>query len=413
MFRSVLGFLLMLASAGSLAGNDIWQTLFKEKLREATQGNSNAQFDVGTMYQNGRGTRADRSKAIEWFQKAAAQNNEQAASRLELLQSNEARFSKELARAEKGDVESQYNLANMYTTGVGVDIDPKQANIWYERAASQGYVKAEYKLGLIYYEGNGVKQNHKTAFKWFKSAAENGYPAAQYYLGKMYGAGQGTSRDYNLSLEWYSKAVEGGFNQARGEMIDIAEKLKTGEAEAIATAVDNQQVASREPAAQSAATTHSPTFTMEDLMLASWKRDEEHVPYLPSAITNCQIEDEKLVCYSIEQTRTTAGSTIKYKTKAIISNLTTDGSFDVIYRNLVINSEQHDASAGGKEEVVGSLDDSIESTHKVRTGWGKEHNMECRIMDSATVSCKKNKTHTLVLTTPQTIASGINGVSDP
>ena len=137
MFRSSLGFFLMLASATSLAGTDIWQTLFKEKLREATQGNSNAQFDVGTMYQNGRGTRADRSKAIEWFRKAAAQNNEQAASRLELLQSNEARFSKERARAEKGDVESQYNLANMYTTGVGVEIDPKKANIWYEKAASQ------------------------------------------------------------------------------------------------------------------------------------------------------------------------------------------------------------------------------------------------------------------------------------
>jgi len=403
MFRSALGFILMLASAGSLAGNDIWQTLFKEKLREASQGNSNAQYDVGTMYQNGRGTRASRSKAIEWYQKAAAQNNEQAASRLELLQSNEERFNKERARAEKGDVENQYNLANMYTTGVGVDIDPVQANTWYEKAASQGHVKAEYKLGLIYYEGNGVEQNDMTAFKWFKSAAENGYPAAQYYLGKMYGSGQGTRRDYNAALEWYSKAVEGGFNQARGEMIDVTEKLKAGEA----SEPGSDKITSREPADQPSATApDAASFTMDDLMLAAWKREKEHVAYLPSAINNCQTEDEKIICHSNEQTRTTPGSTIKFKTKAIISNFTPDGSFDVTYRNLVIESELHAAGTSSKDEVVGSLVDSIKSTHQVSTGWGKEHNLECQLKDNSTVSCLKNKTHTLVLTSPQTVASG-------
>ena len=421
MYKTAFGLILMLATTSTLAGNDIWQTLFKEKLREASQGNSNAQYDVGTMYQNGRGTRADRNKAIEWYQKAAAQNYEKATSRLELLQSNEERFYKERARAEKGDVESQYNLGNMYTKGVGVNIDPSQANAWYEKAASQGHVKAEYKLGLIYYEGNGVNRNNKTAFKWFKSAAENGYPGAQYYLGKMYGLGQGVRKNYNTSLEWYSKAVDGGFNQARGEMIDVAEKLKIEQTAAsaarsekvvlkepaVAPAAPRKKVARKKPAAPPPAKTpDEPSFTMEDLMLASWQRDDEHVAYLPSAINNCRTEDKKIICYSDDQTRTSAGSTIKFKTKAIINSPWPDGSFNVTYRNLVIDSAQTDVGDSGKDEGVGSLDDSIESTHKVKTGWGKEHKLECRIKNITTVSCLKNKTHAFTLTSPQALAAG-------
>jgi TPR repeat protein len=403
MYRTALGFILILATTSTLAGNDIWQTLFKEKLREASRGNSNAQYDVGAMYQNGRGTRANRSKAIEWYRKAAAQNNEKASSRLKLLQSNEERFSKELARAEKGDVESQYNLGNMYTKGVGVNIDLSRANTWYEMAASQGHVKAEYKLGLIYYEGSGVKQNYKTAFKWFKSAAENGYPAAHYYLGKMYGLGQGVRKNYNTSLGWYSKAVDGGFNQARGEMIDISEKLKMEESSAAHGEGVARKGSGNTPATQ---TSHEYSFTMKDLILVSWKRDDKHVTYLPSTINNCRTGDDKIICYSDDQTRTTPGSSIKFKTKAIISDLTPDGLFDVTYRNLVIDSEQLDVTDSNKDEDIGGLDESIESTHKVKTGWGKEHKLECRLRDTATVSCLKNKTHTLVLTSQQTLAAG-------
>ena len=55
---------------------------------------------------------------------------------------------------------------------------------------------------------------------------------------------------------------------------------------------------------------------------------------------------------------------------------------------------------------VGSADESIESTHKIKTGWGKEHKLECRIKDTTTVSCLKNKTYAFFLTSPQTLAAG-------
>ncbi len=231
MHRTTLGLLFLLTSCACLGGNDVWETLFKEKLQEANAGNSNAQYDIGAMYQNGRGVAASRDKAIEWYRKAAAQNNQKAISRLNLIQSNKERFNKTLARAGEGDMESQYDLGKMYTEGVGVDTDMKKAIDWYEKAAVQGYEKAQYKLGLIYYSDGNGKKDQPRAFKLFKEAAEKDYPAAQFYLGKMYASGQGVKRDYEKAMEWFSKAADGGFNEARREMIDIAELLEDSSAE--------------------------------------------------------------------------------------------------------------------------------------------------------------------------------------
>ena len=49
MKKVTLGIALLFATSTAMAGNDVWQTLFKEKLKEANQGSSNAQFDIGSM----------------------------------------------------------------------------------------------------------------------------------------------------------------------------------------------------------------------------------------------------------------------------------------------------------------------------------------------------------------------------
>jgi TPR repeat protein len=442
MQRTTLGLLILFTSCTCLAGNDVWETLFSEKLKEANAGNSNAQYDVGAMYQNGRGVAANRDKAVEWYQKAAAQNNQKAVSRLNLIQSNEERFNKTLARAEKGEVESQYDLGNMYSEGIGVDADITKATAWYEKAASQEFEKAQYKLGLIYYDGSSASQDRSLAFKLFRKAAEKGYPPAQFYLGKMYASGQGVKRNYETALEWLGKAADGGFNEARREMIDVAELLEDSSAEknpepvktatpeakpAIATlqepdakpaAATLQEpdakpvAATREiPAAKPAAAAEqekSPEYTYEDLMLASWNRDNEPVAYLPSAINNCKVDNDRLVCFSDDQSRSTATGTIKYKTKAIVSNLAQDGSFEIVYRNLVIDADQDSArKKGGSEELIGSTTTgSVSTNYEVKTGWGKEHSLQCTFRDASTLSCLKNKTHAFLLESPQALAAG-------
>ena len=401
-----LGMILLITTFPAMSGNDVWQTLFNKKLQEAGQGNSNAQFDIGSMYQNGRGVSPDRNEAIEWYRKAAAQNNEMAVSRLQLLQANEERFKKELANARSGDKESQYKLGNMYTEGIGTNIDLAKAAEAFEQSANQGYTRAEYKLGLLYYEGTGVKPNEKTAYTWFKKAADKDYAAAQYYLGKMYASGMGVKRDYATSLEWYTKAVDGGFTQARSEMIDVSDKMKAPKQTGSVPASNDKERKPVTTAKTEKPSSRNKTFGIEDLMVAAWSRDGEPVAYLPSSINNCRTEDDKIACYSDDQTRETSDSTIKFKTKSIMRNFSSDGSFDVVYRNLVIDSTT--VSTAEDTRVVNEIgsEDTDSIAYTVKTGWGIEHLLECKMIETSKVSCLKNKTYSFILVSPHTVASG-------
>jgi TPR repeat protein len=423
MKRTALTLILLLLSTVATGGNDIWQSLFNEKLQEARQGNSSAQFDVASMYQNGRGVTPDLSKAIEWYKKSAAQNNLKAVNRLKILEANEERFKKVLALADEGDAENQYKLGKMYTEGAGTSINHDKAAEAFENAAKQGYAKAEYKLGLNYYEGTGVNRNSKTAYKWFKAAAEQNHPASQYYLGKMYASGSGVKQNYTTSLEWYSRAADGGFNQARGEMIDVSEKMNMEKAENNKPAAMKKVVVKKKKSVARASKPKSkkvktetakikkpektPEFSIEDLMVAAWNRDNKPVTYLPSAINNCRTEKSNIACYSDSQTRKSGNSIIKFNTKSIIKGFSKDGTFKVTYRNLVVDSGAIDHIDSSKDdEEVGSEDDNAGSTYKVKAGWGKKHSLECQLKDSGTVSCLKNKTHAFILVSPHTLVSG-------
>jgi hypothetical protein len=68
--------------------------------------------------------------------------------------------------AERGDAESQYKLAEMYSLGEGVEKDDAQAVIWYRRAADQGYSKAQNALAARYSSGRGVTQDYAEALYW-------------------------------------------------------------------------------------------------------------------------------------------------------------------------------------------------------------------------------------------------------
>jgi Sel1 repeat len=415
---------LLLVSTLSLADNDIWTALFKTKLNEATDGDSAAQYDVGTMYQNGRGVAADRNKAVEWYRKAAAQNYASAVSRLKLMDENAVRFKKTQALAAKGDSESQYDLGNMYLMGVGSDIDYNSAIQAFEQSANTGNDKAAYKLGLIYYEGTGVRGNPATAFNWFSMAAEHNFPAAQYYLGKMYGEGAGTRRNNTLALQWLNKAVDGGFEQARGEMINVTENINMEKAATRAAAArpapEPEPVATAKPSAdvaQESASRKAPArntgknapakaaaktreYSIEDLMQGAWNRGNEPVAYLPSIINNCRTEDGKVVCFSEDQTSTSGNNVIRFKTKAIIDSFSRQGSFSVTYRNLVI-----EASPLAGKDISGIDGDETES-YPVKTGWGSPHTLECKFSSTDTLSCLKNNTYAIKLTSPRTLASG-------
>jgi TPR repeat protein len=113
------------------------------------------------------------------------------------------------AKAEKGDAQSQYELARAFYLGeLGVAQDYVQAVKWYRKAAEQNLGYAQYDLGLCYFAGAGVAKNYVEAVKWVRKAAEQGLASAQCFLGGCYGQGQGVAKDELEAMKWYRKAAE-------------------------------------------------------------------------------------------------------------------------------------------------------------------------------------------------------------
>jgi uncharacterized protein len=80
--------------------------------------------------------------------------------------------------AAEGNAIAQFNLGVLYDTGRGVWQDHKLAAQWYRKAAKQGHAAAQFNLGGLYYEGQGVPKDLVRASIWFTVAAIAGYDGA-------------------------------------------------------------------------------------------------------------------------------------------------------------------------------------------------------------------------------------------
>src|ERR1700738_1019849 len=99
--------------------------------------------------------------------------------------------------ADQGVSDAQYNLGFMYEWGLGVSQDSAEAVIWLLKAAEQGHAKAQYDLGLMYNSGSpDIPQDKAEAAMWFaqavkgfRRAADQGEARAQNDLAFMYEQG--------------------------------------------------------------------------------------------------------------------------------------------------------------------------------------------------------------------------------
>lgn len=115
---------------------------------KAQQGEAASEFEVGKLYQYGRGVKQDYKKALEWYMKAAMQEEPRA----------------------------QNNIGNLYDFGWGVPQDHAEAVKWYQKSADQRHAHAEYNLALHYEHGEGVPIDYRAALKWYQRAAADGQP---------------------------------------------------------------------------------------------------------------------------------------------------------------------------------------------------------------------------------------------
>lgn len=77
------------------------------------------------------------------------------------------------------DASAKYNLGIMFEIGRGVPKDYKKAGELFELAAKNNDIDAHYSLGLLYLHGLGTEKNQAVAFEKFSLAAKAGHAEAQ------------------------------------------------------------------------------------------------------------------------------------------------------------------------------------------------------------------------------------------
>ncbi len=124
-----------------------------------------------------------------------------------------------LQLAEQGNALAQAKLGAIYFLGDNVDLGPKarfkeksrlkaaqpllknidkdakKAAQWFQKAASQGLMEAEIVLAALYDSGVGVNLNVREADKWYKRAADHGSGTAKAITGKYKGKRLQASKD--------------------------------------------------------------------------------------------------------------------------------------------------------------------------------------------------------------------------
>ncbi len=195
------------------------QEIFDDLMKRAGKGETAAEAQLGWAYMNGQlNQKKDEVEGAKWITKAA----------------------------EAGDAQSQYDLAQFYRTGRGVNPDFAQALAWTEKAADQGRTEAIayicnaytqdatvtpdwdralpycfkatrkgdlnaiYAVGLAYADGLSIMANSDLALKYLGYASDHGDGPAEEKLADIYAAGQLTSQDDTRAFDYYRKAARQG-----------------------------------------------------------------------------------------------------------------------------------------------------------------------------------------------------------
>lgn len=213
--------------------------------KAAELGVPEAQWFIGSCYENGIGTKKDDGEAVRWYQPAAEQGSPESQTSLanclyygQGVDENKAAAVK-LYRvaADHGYAEAQNSLGICYINGDGVSEDSKEAVKWLQMAAVQGYPPAQTSLADCLQSGNGIELNDTEAVKWYRSAADQGYPEAENSLADCLRDGAGVEKNEAESAKWYRIAAEHGlaeaqwnlgfcYNQGRGVQCDDTEAVK-------------------------------------------------------------------------------------------------------------------------------------------------------------------------------------------
>lgn len=181
-----------------------FETAYSLLKREAERGNALAKADLGKMFEQGMGRKADAAQALIWYREAL-QNF------IHLYQTGKEK-----------DSYLVYRIGKMYQMGQGTETDCAEAARWYQEAADDENQYARYSLAGLYYRGEGVDQNFDKAFHYYRLSAEQGNAYAAYETAKMYRDGISVAVEKEKADFYFRQAFQGFLamkNKSRDDLL--------------------------------------------------------------------------------------------------------------------------------------------------------------------------------------------------
>ena len=167
--------------------------------RSHKKGNPYASFELGKLYEAGRGTQRNTDLAEKCYRVAF----------LGFLN---------LEKKSRDDT-LWYRIGTMYLQGVGTEADEKEAEKYLCKSAGYGNTHAAYQLAKLYIrqETEKLQRNPKEipdykkikqVLKWLEAASEQGNSFADYALGKLYTDGELIAKDMEKAFHHLHKAAD-------------------------------------------------------------------------------------------------------------------------------------------------------------------------------------------------------------
>jgi len=163
----------------------------------AYYGNVKGQSALGQMYEKGYYVDVDMKEAIIWYKKAA----------------------------EQSDINAQLSLAYIYRNVDGEKDDKKALEV-FSKLARAGNLDAQKKLGYSYMMGERAPQNYKQAMYWFQKAQEQGDGYSCGAIGWMYSSGLGVEKNLQQALYWFKKGIERNDKYSKNEIAGLEKKIE-------------------------------------------------------------------------------------------------------------------------------------------------------------------------------------------
>ena len=154
--------------------------------KSADQGNLDAAFLLGYIYQYATGVEKNITKGITWMAKAA----------------------------DSGHVAAQITLATIYKVGDGVMKNRIKARDLYAKAAESGNNNARTALATMYMDGDGIHQDGKMALAWFRRAVKDEHAPAMLGLGRLYAKSEFNFQNGPKAVYWTHQAIAHGYAPA-------------------------------------------------------------------------------------------------------------------------------------------------------------------------------------------------------